>query len=386
MHILFLCHRFLDTQIGGLAEFLHHLTACLKKKGIHCVIYAQNENNENILSPAITLANGIECYTGPFIKPSWFVNSKKLNPFIELCKQQKIDLIHAQGIYRSGYMAMRASRQLQIPFVVTSHSDILSASSARMKRGKIQRRCARILREAQGATHLTPMMADAAHAIYDTREKSAIVGNGIDISAWQHTATEKNYLFAIGRLEREKGFHVLIDAFAKLIMAGKNTSLVIAGTGSEEKNLQQQAQQLGLPVITHYTVDENIPKNSVIFTGYIKGQAKTDLMSHASILLFSPQPAIWEEPFGIVQIEAMAAGKALIASDTAATRYLQQQGLQAKTVVADNANAWASAINELLENSILRKQMGEMNKQNAGRFDWEIIAEQYICFFKTLLP
>lgn len=379
MRVLFLCHRFLDTQIGGLSEFLHHLPNTLRSHGIESVIYTQNENESQELSGPIVLKNGVHCYQGPFIKPSFFSPSKKLNPLLTLCKNQKIDLIHAQGVYRSGYMAMRASKKSGIPFVVTSHSDLLSVGSKRMRRGKVQNRCASILKNAHHVTHLTPMMAKVAHDIYDTQPKSTIIGNGIDLAAWQPylNSPTKNYALAIGRLVPEKGFHILIDALAQLKNDSQKISLMIAGSGAEEANLQNQAKSLGLNVITQFNTDQEIPEQSVIFTGYINTETKMRLMSQAKIVLFAPQPSIWEEPYGIVQLEAMVAGKPFIASDTAAVRFLQQHGLQVKTVVADDPADWKRMIQAVLDDSELQKQMGMLNQDNSKQFDWDIVAKQY---------
>ncbi len=61
-------------------------------------------------------------------------------------------------------------------------------------------------------------MAEISHEILDTREKSHIIANSIDLTML-HTpksAIEKDYLLTIGRLEFEKGIHVLIDAYAEL--------------------------------------------------------------------------------------------------------------------------------------------------------------------------
>lgn len=379
MRVLFLCHRYLDTQIGGLAEFLHHLPKELKNIGIDSIIYTQNEDGSNKLSGPITLANGISCYTGPFIKPSLFCSNRKLKPLLELCRSQKIDLIHAQGVYRSGYMAMKMFQKTHIPYVLTSHSDILSTASERMKRGKTKRRCAKILKNAQSVTHLTPIMAKATHEIFDTKNKSAIIGNGINLKLWEPftQASEKNYVLAIGRLERGKGFHILIDAMAQLKNQNIDTSFVIAGKGAEEKNLQQQALNLGFNVLTEFNGDE-IPKKSVVFTGYIKGDAKMQLMANAKIILFATQPELWEEAFPIVQLEIMAAGKATISSDIETTHYLQQLGLQTKTVIANNPAHWANEIISLLRNDQERSDMAKINLMRSQRFDWREIANQYM--------
>ncbi len=378
MRVLFLCHRFLDTQIGGLAEFLHFLPLTLKKWGINSIIYAQNDDHTNKLSTVMTLPNGITCYTGPFVKPSFFGSAKKLKPLLALCKQEHIDIVHAQGIYRAGYMAMKAHEKNNVPYIVTSHNDILATGSDRIKRRNVRKRCSEILKHANGVTHLTPIMEQAANDLFDTHTKSTIIANGIDLNAWQgfRNIPEKNYFVAIGRLEKSKGFHVLLDAISKLHKLGKNTSLIIAGSGPEEKNLQRQARHLGLNIQTG--LHEDLPEKSIIFTGYIQGETKLKLMAEAHAILFASQPKMIGEAFGIVQIEAMAAGKPLIASDIPATRYLQHQGLQAMTVEADNANAWTNAMHELLENKDSRIVMGKTNLQNATQFDWDVIAKKYL--------
>lgn len=379
MRILFLCHREHDITIGGVAEFINHLPPALKKYGIESIIYTQSDQPTRDLEGPVTLKNGMRHYSGPFLKPGWFTSRKKLAPLIQLCQREKIDLIHAQGLYRCGYMAMKVNQQTHIPYVVTSHSDILSANSERISRASVQRRCRQILKNATQVTHLTSLMADASHAIFDTSKKSVTIGNGIDIAAWQPFANmpEKNYLLAIGRLEPEKGFHVLIEAYAKLRAQGMKTSLMIAGAGSAEKDLHAQTEKLGLNLITDFQDFSDIPDESVIFTGYIRGDIKKQVMAQSQLVLFATQPEAWEEAFSIVQVETMAAGKAMIASDTAATRYLLSLGLQAHLVEPANTTAWVDAIAHLLSHAELRKKLGAMNWENSQRFDWDFIAEKY---------
>src|SRR5579883_1710642 len=122
MRILFLCHRETDVKIGGLAEFLHFLPISLKKQNIESIIYTASDSEESHR----LLENGVKWYSGPFAKPALFTSRKKLTPLFKLCEREKIDLIHAQGLYRSGYIALQIRKKLGIPYVITSHSDILT--------------------------------------------------------------------------------------------------------------------------------------------------------------------------------------------------------------------------------------------------------------------
>jgi glycogen(starch) synthase len=309
--------------IGGIAEFLYFLPNTLKTLNIQSYLYNQANDTATVLSEPSTLKSGMVAYEGPFIKPGLFRSRKELIPLLTLCENQKIDLIHAQETYRSGYLAYQVKKKLQIPYIITSHSDIAQQNSDRIKRRSVRKRCREILLHADAVTHLTPSMAEISHEIYDTREKSKIIANGIDLTVLNTTekTVEKDYLLTIGRLEFEKGIHVLIDAYAELRQHGIETSLVIAGTGSAEDALKNQVTRLGLNLITDWHDNDHIPPASVVFTGYVTGDRKNQLLLESKIILFATQPQLFEEAFGIVQIEAMAAGKTMIASNIRLRRF-----------------------------------------------------------------
>lgn len=380
MRVLFLYPRTLDknSSVGGVAEFLCSLTPALKTWDVEPVIYTGDKTLTSLTQPAQVIPSAL-IYSGPFIKPGFFISKQKLTPVLTLCEQEKIDVIHAQGTYTAGFMALQIHKRMGIPYVVTSHSDILTTNSRRIARRSVQQRCRHVLKQAAFVTHLTPMMADISHQLWDTRDKSKTIGNGIDCQAWAPVISlpEKNYMLGIGRLERGKGFHVLIDMYAKLIEQGVTTSLVIAGTGKEEKNLHLQVQKHGLTLITHPADLSSFPEKSVIFTGYVRDEIKKRLMAQSQFVLFATQPDLWEEAFGIVQLEAMAAGRPILASNTNATRFLQSKGLAAAIVKPDDVNAWADQAGLLMNDIELRKKLGAANLSAVTQFDWQPIAQQY---------
>jgi len=384
MRVLFLCRPYIHTTIGGIPEFLNNLLPALQNLGVDITFYTQAEDRheQHLFGPEQW--NTIPYYYGPFLKPRFFIRKKELNPLLTLCKDLSIQLIHSQGIYRCGFMAKAIKKSAGIPYILTSHSDILATNSSRMNRPHTLRRTRKIMADAAHVTHLTPFMADAAHGVYDTRAKSSLIGNGINTEEWSSFAAlpEKDYMLAIGRLERTKGFHILIDAYAELRKTGMTTSLVIAGSGKYEKELHKQAKDKGLNIVTDHQDLANIPPASVVFTGYITGNLKKALYGHCKFVLFAPQ---WEEPFGIVQLEAMAAGKTLIASDAIATRYLQAQGLQTLLVQADDSHAWATAMQSLIGDSAQQKTLGQINLENAKQFAWHTIAKQYKTVYEQVL-
>ena len=159
MRVLFLYPRTLDanTSVGGVAEFLCSLIPALNNLDVKSVIYAGDKSVNQLTKPSQTLVNSV-VYNGPFIKPGWWISKARLSHVLEVCRRENIDVIHAQGTYTAGFMAMKIHEHTGIPFVVTSHNDILKTNSKRMYRKNVQDRCRKVLKHAGAVTHLTSNM------------------------------------------------------------------------------------------------------------------------------------------------------------------------------------------------------------------------------------
>jgi len=388
MHVLLLHSRPLEfgITVGGVPEFLRAITWEFKQLGIEVSIYAGHKSFKS-LTHTSTAHDTIKIYSGPIIEPSFWVSRKKITALVELCLREKIDILHAQGTYTPGFMVRELAQMTNLPYVVTSHSDIHPVNSKRLQRRNVRARLRRILQDAAWVTHLTPIMEEASHKLCDTTMKSSRIHNGIDIDSWLpfRDLPEKNYLLSIGRLERGKGFHVLIDMYAELVKRGITSALIIAGTGQEEEALRRQCLAHQLNVVTGYQQGDVIPEKTVIFAGYVRDRLKYELFAECQCMLFATQPDLWEEAFGIVQLEAMAAAKPLVASDIAATRYLESLGLLAKIVPADDIKAWADKVEALLKHPEQRIRFGAANAAAIKLFGWRGIAEKYLRVYQTVL-
>jgi glycosyltransferase involved in cell wall biosynthesis len=112
-------------------------------------------------------------------------------------------------------------------------------------------------------------------------------------------AEDQPLVFYIGRLVYEKGLHVLLRAWPQVLTGVPHARLVIAGTGVELERLQLQAAEHGLA-------------RSVLFTGFIADEDRDRLYHTADVACF---PSLYE-PFGMVALEAMAAGCPVVVSAT----------------------------------------------------------------------
>lgn len=105
-------------------------------------------------------------------------------------------------------------------------------------------------------------------------------------------------LVFVGRLVSDKGAGLLLEALSRLRAEGLTPTLTIVGKGPEDEALRRQAEQLGLA-------------SQVTFAGVKRGRELAALINAHRIQVV---PSIWEEPFGIVALEGIACGCAIVCS------------------------------------------------------------------------
>lgn len=132
------------------------------------------------------------------------------------------------------------------------------------------------------------------------------------------------YAIFIGRLSPEKGVDRLLKAWASL---PKNRRLVIAGEGPELIALKNLAAKLGLENVT--------------FAGFLNHDAQKELWAGAA---FSVIPSVWQEPFGMVVLEAWAKGRPVVAHRIGALPELITHGVNGFLADPDNTSELAAVL------------------------------------------
>lgn len=159
-----------------------------------------------------------------------------------------------------------------------------------------------ILREADAVTAVSQYLLDRACLIEPAiKNKGHVIYNGIDRARFDDVKAHvhrRPYIFALGRLTHTKGFDLLIEAFARTALP-KDVDLIIAGDGTERERLARQVNELDL-------------NDKIHFFGQAFDKQVVALMKGS---LFVAVPSR-NEGFGIVALEALAAGKPLLASKT----------------------------------------------------------------------
>lgn len=145
---------------------------------------------------------------------------------------------------------------------------------------------------------------------------------------------------AFGRLVRQKGFDILLEAFALIRAEHRDARLVIVGDGNQRSSLEAQAQKLGIGDV-------------VQFTGWVE-DAST-LMPACDMIVV---PSRWEG-FGLVTLEAMGYARPLIVSRTSALPEIVLDGKNGLHVPPEDVATLAAAISDLLTHPEKRAAFGE---------------------------
>jgi phosphatidylinositol alpha-mannosyltransferase len=187
-----------------------------------------------------------------------------------------------------------------------------------------------------------------------------VIPNGVDIgrfnravpiAKWQDGT--KNILF-VGRFEPRKGLLELLKAYRILRKTGCNCRLLVVGGGPQAKEARRYlaTRKLG----------------GVEFLGRVSDEERDSLFKTADVYC---SPATGRESFGIVLLEAMAAGTPIVASDIHGYKGVLQRGQQGLLVPPGKPKELAGALAKLLSDDELRESMGRSGLARADEFSWE---------------
>lgn len=228
---------------------------------------------------------------------------------IDLAEDQPFDVVHDH----CGFTALAMADRLDTPFVHTLHGQFTAETAAFY------------VRHGHKAALMAISRAQLASAPNGLRSVG-VIPNPIDVRAWPLRERKDDYLLWVGRITAEKGPH---RAIAAARAAG--VPLVLAGV-----------IQPGEQAFFNREIAPHIDGEDVRFLGEIGGAVKLAAFAGARALLM---PIRWEEPFGMVMVEALACGTPVIAFAEGAARELVRDG---KTgFLVENEQEMSAAVDRL---------------------------------------
>jgi len=244
------------------------------------------------------------------------------------------DLVFALGLGRSR------------PLVVHWHADIVSHATLRRFVEPLMRRT---LRRAEAIIVSDAVLIENTPLLREFANKCHAVPFGVDVSKYDRpdrVNARGRLVLACGRLVPYKGFDVLARA-----AVGRNFEVWIVGEGREHERLEQLIKELGI-------------EDRVRLLGSVPDSERVRLMCIADV--FAMPSVTNAETFGLVQLEAMAAGRPIVNTslDTAVPR-VARHGMEAVTVPPGDSEQLGEAIDSLIADPERRRHMGEAARHRA---------------------
>jgi phosphatidylinositol alpha-mannosyltransferase len=198
------------------------------------------------------------------------------------------------------------------------------------------------------------------------------IPNGVDVESFSSAAKLDGYprpgrsVLFLGRFdEPRKGMAVLLGALPRLVEAFPDVEVLVVGLGDEEELREEAADLAG----------------HLRFLGLVNNAEKASAMRSVDVYC---APNTGGESFGIVLVEAMAAGTAVVASDLDAFRRVLEDGSAGRLVPVDDSRALAAALIEVLSDDVARQRYVEAGTKAVRRYDWSVVAKEILRVYETV--
>ncbi len=400
MKITVLTNEYPPHIYGGAGVHVEYLTkefVALEAGDVQVLSFGDQDVHEGRLSvEGVTAATQLEAQDPRHAK----VLDTLQRDLVMAGKAEKSDIVHCHTWYT--HFAGCLVKQLQgAKLVLTTHSlephrpwKVEQLGSAYHVSSWLERTA---FQNADGVVAVSEAMKRDVHELYDVpNEKIAVIPNGIDPDEYKPTFDEsvlerygidasQPFVLFVGRITRQKGILHLANALKYL---PPETQMVLcAGApdtpeiGEEMAGRIEVARQAGAERVVW--VEQMVPRADII-----------KLYSHAAVFVC---PSVYE-PFGIINLEAMACETPVVASAVGGIPEIVvpgETGTLVPFVEKSNfepkdsegfARDLAAAITELLGDPERLKKMGKASRKRVKeRFSWRAVAEETLAFYRSLL-
>lgn len=384
MNIL-LVTPFSPPQTGGVATYVEEIQRSLRHRG-HRILVLRPGDSDSI-SPYPY--NGDGSVFQFYMRPMWFSSRPikglaatifyflptlwRLSRFIADHEVQLVCLEYPlPNVFY--FQVLRLVKNFKI--VVGLHGDdVLSLHLLRRSEQWVVRKC---IRSSDWVlAHSSSLLSQAEQFVGKLGPNRSYLPLGVDIEKLRATAQARKafhgqpiapYVLTIAKLYPRKGLDLLLQALHRVKNEVEGYSFVIAGDGPEEARLKQMAMDLKVNDI-------------VLFLGEVPNLDIPKLLSQCEFFLLPSR----SEPFGIVLLEAMAFGRAVLASNVGGIPEFVANGQNGVLVPSCNIDALASEIAQMLVDKERRNRLGMNGLQWVEQFDYRILILKYEQLFEKIL-
>lgn len=359
-------------HVGGVEELVRQL-AKHHRDSARAAIVVTNRHPANL--PAEDVHEQIFVRRYPFLVPRrhprrWLEARLQRHGIVDAIVRdldpQPPQVIHVQCVSGNAWYADQVARRLGVPLVLTLQGELtMDATNVYARSRFLRRTLRRLLDEADAVTACSSHTLREAERFADVRlgARGSVIHNGVALADFEVGPHQPGYRYVlgIGRLVAEKGFDVLLRAFA---LASRETGfdlrLLMAGDGPERDPLQRLAGELGIT-------------SMVTWLGAAPRAEVPALFAGAAVVAVPSR----KEPFGIVNLEAMAAGAPLVASRVGGVPEVVHDDVNGLLVPPGDPAALACAVVRLAADRELAGRLSTAGRATARSHDWARIGADY---------
>jgi glycosyltransferase involved in cell wall biosynthesis len=369
-------------HFGGVEEACRNLALEYIRRG-HRVHVITTRHPKELAE--FEIIQGIPVHRFPFEMPNssplGMINFLKQFPsdllsVLRTLSRNRIDIIHVQCIGPNGLYALAAKYLTNLPLVVTTQGErTMDAGHIYESSATMNWTMRNLFQCADFITACSQQTLDDAEefAGFSFKHKSRTVYNGVSLTEFDIVQESYNhpkpYLLGIGRVVKQKGFDILIDAYSKIAKEISDLpDLIIAGDGSERESLQQQIESINLA-------------NQIHLIGRADRQLAVKLFKGCECFVLPSR----HEPQGIVSLEAMACSKPVIAARVGGVPEIVLENEIGLLFNGSDSDSLAEALKSLLSDPKKAQELGQAGRKRVEEhFTWQVIADQYSEIYKNI--
>jgi phosphatidylinositol alpha-mannosyltransferase len=357
---------------SGVGEVVLALQQELTKRGHYVKVITPRPRNYEGEVPESIITLGMSVKTKAFSGTAWqWSVSADNNDIDEMLQREKFDIMHFHEPWIP-FLGQQIAQRSEAVNIATLHALAFDNVTSKTIKNVVTPYTKPMIKYFDEFT----AVSEAATGYFKTLSDRpvTIIPNGIDIKRYSKRPStavrhpNMKTIFYVGRLEDRKGVKFLLRAYNELSAKHDNIQLLIAGTGPDEKKLREYVNELKIPRVT--------------FLGFISDEEKIHQLHRADLFC---SPARYGESFGIVLLEAMAAGTPIIAGDNAGYVTTMKDTGSISLVNPQDTIDFARRLELMIFNEDIRLVWQKWAKNYVKQYDYKNIVSMYEDLYKKAL-
>lgn len=380
MQILMLSWEYPPNVVGGLGAHVAEIVPALAAQGVDVTLvtprWKGGQSIERLNEHAIVYR-----VEPPVETPSnYYADAHQTNLILEQFVQRLweqtggFDLIHAHD-WLVSFVAIALKKMHKVPLVATMHATERGRGGGYLH-GEMSTAINGVewwlTYEAWRVIATSRYMANEVRSYFELPpDKISIIPNGVDPTHFEPylhrdlsdfralwALPDEKIVFYVGRMQYEKGLHLLVEAAQRILERGERVKFILAGRGTMFAPLSEHVADLGL-------------QDHIIFPGYVEDNVRDRLYCVANVAVF---PSLYE-PFGIVALEAMAAQCPVIVSNVGGLGEVVDNEITGIKIPSNHLDILADAIEHVLQHPQLARERADRAYQMVRHeYAWDLIA------------